>query len=259
MQMNRRALLTHAVAGAMATSLPSLVRASGESKKIKAIAFDAFPIFDPRPIFQTCERVFPGHGTEFAQLWRTRQFEYQWLRALGGRYANFWDATRDALIFAASSLRLEITSQQCDAIMNGFLQLVAWPDVKPALQHLSKLGIKFAFLSNATSEVLNAGIAHSQLDGLFDAVISTDRIRTYKPDPRAYQLGVDVLGVVKEEMLFVAFAGWDVAGAKWFGYPTFWNNRQGVAREQLSAEADAVGVTLTDLVAYVTRRAESRG
>jgi 2-haloacid dehalogenase len=143
--------------------------------------------------------------------------------------------------------------------MNGFLQLVAWPDVKPALQHLSKLGIKFAFLSNATSEVLNAGIAHSQLDGLFDAVISTDRIRTYKPDPRAYQLGVDVLGVVKEEILFVAFAGWDVAGAKWFGYPTFWNNRQGVAREQLSAEADAVGVTLTDLVAYVTRRAESRG
>ncbi len=255
MQMNRRTLLAHAAAGAMSlAALSSSATALRPAGKIKAIAFDAFPIFDPRPIFQACERMFPGHGNELAQIWRTRQFEYQWLRALGGRYADFWNATRDALLFAASSLSLDITAQQCDALMNGYLQMVAWPDVKPALQRLREFGIKVAFLSNATTEILNAGIANSQLDGLFDAVISTDRIRTYKPDPRAYQLGVDVLGLDKNEILFVAFAGWDVAGAKWFGYPTFWNNRQGATREQLGVEADAVGATLAELLAYVSAR-----
>jgi 2-haloacid dehalogenase len=52
---------------------------------------------------------------------------------------------------------------------------------------------------------------------IFHHVISTDRIRSFKPDPRAYQLGFDVLGLRKEAILFVAFAGWDVAGSKWFG------------------------------------------
>ena len=56
---------------------------------------------------------------------------------------------------------------------------------------------------------------------MFEQVLSSDRAKTYKPDPRAYQLGVDALQVKREEILFVAFAGWDAAGAKLFGYPTF--------------------------------------
>ena len=58
------------------------------------------------------------------------------------------------------------------------------------------------------------------------------------------------------EIMFVAFAGWDAAGAKWFGYPTFWNNRQGAAQEMLDAKPDGVGSTLTDLALFLslTRR-----
>jgi len=48
---------------------------------IKALAFDTFPIFDPRPIFGLAETLFPGKGTAFSNAWRTRQFEDQWLRA----------------------------------------------------------------------------------------------------------------------------------------------------------------------------------
>ena len=79
-------------------------------------------------------------------------------------------------------------------------------------------------------------------------MISTDRIRSYKPDPRAYQLGVDVLKLPKERIAFVAFAGWDLAGAKWFGYPTFWNNRQSAPPETLGVTADAAGATLSELL-----------
>lgn len=250
MVLNRRMLLTQIASGAIAgIALPSFAQAA--ARKIKAIAFDAFPIFDPRPIVQTCERLFPGHGTELSNLWRTRQFEYQWLRALGGRYSDFWDTTRDALVFASASLSLAMTDQQRDTLMQGYLQINAWPDVKPALEVLRARGTTLAFLSNATTEILEAGIRNSALQNIFDHVISTDRIQSFKPEPRAYQLGVDVLGFKKEEILFVAFAGWDVAGAKWFGYPTYWNNRQSTKPEQLGVTPDGIGLTLDELVNHL--------
>src|SRR5690606_10013256 len=63
---------------------------------IKALLFDAFPIFNPKPIFSLAEELFPGKGVELSSLWRTKQFEYQWLRALSNNYADFWTATNDA-------------------------------------------------------------------------------------------------------------------------------------------------------------------
>src|SRR5215467_3540994 len=56
---------------------------------------------------------------------------------------------------------------------------------------------------------------------------STDRLRTHKPDPKAYQFGVDALHLKRGEILFVPFASWDLSGARWFGYPTSWVNRSG--------------------------------
>ena len=45
--------------------------------------------------------MFPGKGAELSNAWRTRQFEYTWLRTMSGRYADFWHVTEEALIFAA--------------------------------------------------------------------------------------------------------------------------------------------------------------
>ena len=72
-------------------------------------------------------------------------------------------------------------------------------------------------LKELTANIKNAGV-----DGIVEHVISTDQARTYKPDPRAYQLGIETFGRKREQILFVPFAGWDAAGAKSFGYPTFW-------------------------------------
>ena len=103
--------------------------------------------------------------------------------------------------------------------------------------------------------ILESAIANSGLQGLFDEVISTDRARTFKPDPRAYQLGIDVLRVQREELVFVPSAGWDAAGSKWFGYPTFWINRAGAPAEELGVAADGSGAGMEELVAFVKQRA----
>jgi 2-haloacid dehalogenase len=228
----------------------SPIRAS-EAAKIKAIAFDGLTIFDPSPLWVEAERQFPEQGKELATLWRSRLFEYQWLRASGNRYKNFQDVTRDALIFAAKSQKLDLTPDKEKALLAPLLQLKAYPDAKPALQALKAAGFRLAFLSNMTPTMLQAGIKNSGLEGLFDESLSTDRIRTYKPDPKAYQLGLDALHLKLNEILFVPFAGWDLSGALWFGYPTFWINRASAPAEELDATPLGSGKNLSDLCHYL--------
>jgi 2-haloacid dehalogenase len=250
--MSRRSVLALGAAS-MATgwSAPAWVRSAADRSAIQAVAFDAFTILDPRPVFDACEALFPGRGRELGAMWRTRQFEYQWLRSLSGHYADFWSVTRAALEFAARSLNLNLSTVQRDDLMQGYLLLSAWPDVQPALSALRRSGKHLIVLSNATDEILRAGIRNSAIESMFAELVSTDRIKSFKPDPRAYQLGVDRLGLRREAILFVAFAGWDAAGAKWFGYPTFWNNRQHEPLEALDVIPDDAGDSLLQLLDFI--------
>jgi len=226
----------------------SSTTAAGARSNIKAVAFDGFPILDPRPVFSLVDQLYPDKGVELSNIWRTRQFEYTWLRTMSRRYADFWQVTDDALVFAAKSLKLELTPEKHARLMDAYFKLRCWPDVPEALISLKNAGIRLAFLSNLTAKMLEAGIHNSQLDGLFDHVLSTGRVKVYKPDPRAYLMGVDALGLQPDQILFAAFAGWDAAGAKSFGYPTFWVNRQNQPAEELGVAPDATGGNLIDLV-----------
>lgn len=253
--MKRREFLRLAGGGLATGLLASAGPARGAAGPgIKAVAFDAFPILDPRPVFALAEQLFPGKGSELGNAWRIRQFEYQWLRALSGRYADFWQATEEALVYAARMLRLELTAEKRKELMEAYLALKAWPDVPPALQALRDAGLRLAFLSNATPQILDAGIRNSGLEGAFEHVLSTDAVKTFKPDPRAYRMGIDAFGLAREEIAFAAFAGWDVAGATWFGYPTFWVNRQNLPAEELGAVPDGIGGSLSGLVDFVKAR-----
>jgi 2-haloacid dehalogenase len=215
--------------------------------RIKAVAFDAFAIFDSRPVWGACESAFPGQGSALSSAWRSRQFEYQWLGALAGRYRDFWQTTENALVFAARSTGLNLTAGIRATLLQAFLRLPAWPDVAKMLSRLKSSGRQTLILSNATRAILDASLRTSGLEEAFDHVLSTDAIATVKPDPRAYRLALEASGHRREEILFVAFAGWDAAGARWFGYPTFWNNRLGAPAEELEAPADASGASLDTL------------
>ncbi|HET8888570.1 MAG TPA: haloacid dehalogenase type II [Candidatus Angelobacter sp.] len=253
--MNRREFMALTTAGIASSALGQRSGNAGRNQapkmKIKAIAFDAFPIFDPRPVFALAEELFPGNGMPLSDEWRTRQFEYTWLRVVAQRYADFWQVTEDALVFAADKLKLDMTAEKRERLMSGYLNLKAWPDVPPALSALSKSGLRLAFLSNLTPHMLQANIKSAGLAGIFEKAISTDQARTFKPDPRAYQLGIDSLGLQRNEILFVAFAGWDAAGASLFGYQTFWVNRLKLPAEKLGAVPDASGVSLPDLLRFL--------
>lgn len=214
---------------------------------IAAMVFDAYgTLFDVLSVGSQCERLWPGQGVALSRLWRTKQLEYSWLRSLMGHYADFEALTADALRFACESLGLRIREADVERLLVAYRNLAAFPDAIGALRSVSSR--KRAILSNGSPDMLQAVVQNSGLANLFDAVLSVDALRVYKPDPLVYQLAVDTLRVEPSQIGFVSANCWDVCGARSFGFHTFWINRNAAPSERLGAQPDHILSLLTDLV-----------
>lgn len=209
------------------------------TQPLRALVFDAYgTLFNVHSVMTTCEALFPGKGRELSQLWRAKQLEYSWLRSLMGRYVDFNQVTRESLQFACQALALTYSDTVLAELNQAYRTLALFDDTFPTLQQLRRQhpAVKLAILSNGAAEMLNAVVAYNKLDDMLDAVLSVDEVGIFKPDPRVYQLGCDRLGVDRDQIGFVSSNGWDAAGAKSFGFTTFWINRT-------TAPVDALGVT----------------
>lgn len=210
-----------AVAIILTNAHDSTTPVEGSSRKpFVAVAFDSLVLFNPDSVMAAVEQVSPGDGREFINLWRTRQFEYSWLRSITNRYVDFSAVTEDALVYTANATKVELTVPQKHRLLDAYLHLTPWPDSAGALRRLRESGDK--------------------------------------PDPRAYQLGVDRLQVDKGDIVFAAFAGWDAAGAKAFGYPTVWVNRFNQPLEELGVRPDRTVTDLNGLLDFVLNPARAQ-
>jgi len=227
------------------------VEAHGVQRRYAAVAFDYFVLFNPDSVVTVVDRIAPGQGRAFTNLWRTRQFEYSWLRSITGRYADFFAITDAALVYTANAMHVQLTAAERHQLLDAYLQLTPWPDTADALRRLRAANVRVITLANFTPTMLRANAEHAGLTHLFDAFVSTDTNHTYKPDPRAYRLGVDRLGFDKREIVFAAFGGWDAAGAKSFGYPTVWVNRFNQPTEELDSRPDRTVTDLSGLLDFV--------
>ena len=247
MFLTRRTLINSATTAATGR----LFLASTRIARYRAVALDAFTTLDPRPIAGRAEEVFPGKGTLLADLWRTRQFEYTWLRTINRTYVDFRQVTEESLTYATRALALDLSIEKRHRLLQCFWELKPWPDSLAALQRLKTAGIRLVFLSNFTAAMLTSAVQSSGLQALFEPHLSTDKVRAFKPDPRAYHMAVDELNLRRDEIVFGAFAGWDAAGAKAFGFPTFWVNRMKQPVEELGFPPDAMGHDLHELARFV--------
>jgi 2-haloacid dehalogenase len=218
---------------------------------IRAVAFDGFAIFDATAIVPTADSLVPGRWRELLTAWRSRHFEYQWLRTLGGQYADFQRTASDALAVAAKELGLALTAATRQRLVDAQADLRPWNDTIAAVRELRASGLCLALLSNMTERMLTNGLQRAGLSDSFEHVLSTDRVRAAKPAREAYAMGASAFGLRRDEIAFVAFAGWDVAGATWFGYPTAWMNRGNAAPEQLGATPRITASELAPIVRWL--------
>ena len=211
---------------------------------IDALVFDAYgTLFDVHSVVRRCDAFWPGKGAALSQLWRTKQLEYTWQRSLMQRYRPFSEVTRDALAYACESLGLELRVPQMEALMGEYQMLAAYPDVEGALKQLASH--KTAILTNGSPDMIEPLVEHSGLR--FDAVLSVDAVRVFKPAPQVYELASTQLTVPAARIGFVSSNCWDVMGAKSFGFAVYWINRAGAPADRLGFQPDAILGTLGDL------------
>ena len=213
--------------------------------RIRGYLFDAYgTLFDVHSVVEA-GRTITSDPVALSMLWRQKQLEYTWLRSLMGRYEDFWAVTESALRHAIRRLGLTASDADVARLMDAYLSLACFPDVPEALDRLR--GHRLAILSNGAPKMLAAAVTSSGLGGYFDAVLSVDTAKIFKPSPRAYAIGPDTLGIPAGELLFISSNGWDVAGAKAFGYRVAWCNRMNAADEELGVGADLVIRSLAEL------------
>jgi 2-haloacid dehalogenase len=222
-----------------------------ELRGIKACVFDAYgTLFDVNSAARTVADSLGDKWQTLAELWRAKQLQYTWLRGLAGRYADFWQVTGDALDFALSTLQLE-NSELRDRLMNSYLTLAAYPEVANTLNQLKDARMKLAILSNGTPAMLEKAVANAGISHLFDAILSVEEVKVYKPHPAVYRLACEHFNFAANEICFVSSNGWDAYSAKAFGFRVIWCNRSAQFPERIPETPDGQVGTLVELPAIV--------
>lgn len=217
--------------------------------QIKAFVFDVYgTLFDVTAIKKECEELYPGYGETISQTWRSKQVEYFMLRQLMGNYATLYSITHEALTYALEENGLKSTEQNEQHLLETYLHLPLYEEVKEVLAELKDK--KLVVFSNGSHDMLDPLIENAGLEDVFSEILSIDEIKQFKPAPASYQYAMEKLNLESHEVLFMSSNGWDISGAKNFGFQTAWINRKNLPTEQLGLEPDYVFPDLNGLLKW---------
>ena len=218
---------------------------------IRACVFDAYgTLFDYACAAAGCRDVLGDRIGSLTAMWRDKQLQYTWLRALQGRHADFWQVTGDALDFALETLGID-EPQLWARLMGLYRTLDVFPEVPAMLKRLKASGLKTAILSNGSPSMLEEAVKEAGIGDLLDAVLSVELVGVYKPHPKVYQLVVDRLAIPAGAISFQSSNAWDAYAASAFGMRVVWCNRYGQRPERLPGKPDREITSLAELPAMV--------
>ena len=193
--------------------------------------FDAYgTLFDVHAAIAHHRAAAGPDAERCSEIWRAKQLEYTWTLTLAGRYADFWTLTVEALDYALARVPT-VNRALRPQLLDAYLRLTAFPDARATVAELKARDARLAILSNGTPHMLSRAVEAAAMTALFDAVLSVDAIRAYKPRPEVYALVTDHFGIRAEQVVFVSSNRWDVMGAASFGFRPLWLNRAALPNE----------------------------
>ncbi|MGE3912028.1 MAG: HAD-IA family hydrolase [Chloroflexota bacterium] len=182
---------------------------ASEPINVDAVAFDLLTaLIDSWTLWETVAGDVP-----LGRSWRQASLR---LITAAGAYVAYEEMVRRA----AREVGVDITL--ADAIIERWGELKPWPEAPDMLEKLQ--GRRLAIVTNCSQRL--AEIAAAATGGQFEVIMSAERAGVYKTDRRAYQAGLDALGLPASRVLFVAGSAHDVPGAGALGMPVYWSNRQ---------------------------------
>lgn len=183
---------------------------------------------------------------ELSRIWRAKQLEYTWIRAATGKHASFRRMTEEGLDYAIA-VTGALPSELRHELLAAYDRLSAYPEVPGVLATLKSRGAHLAILSNGDPDMLEVAVEVAGIADLLDEVISVDEAGVFKPAPAVYALATARFGVDAADITFLSSNRWDIAGAKAFGFRTYWINRGDAPDEYPDLPADRIFRSLDPL------------
>ncbi len=190
------------------------------------LAFDVYgTLIDPFQMEEHLRAAFGEKSKEAAELWRSKQLEYSFRRALMKKYQTFGACTAQALRFTAAQLGISLSEEAQQALLARYPLLPAYPDVTAALDEIAAQGIEMVACSNGTEAAVRASLEHAGILARFSKIVSVDAIRTFKPDPAVYEYLAAETRAPKNALWLISSNPFDVIGARACGLRTVWVQR----------------------------------
>lgn len=202
--------------------------------------FDAYgTLFDVHAAVRKHADELGSTGTQLSQIWRTKQLEYSWVRALMGSYKDFWKLTEEALDFAMAATGVDDPALR-NRLLEAYWTLECFAEVPETLERLRKDGNTIAILSNGSPDMLSAAVESAGLSALIDEVFCVDAVKTFKTAPEVYRMITESWDCEPAGVAFVSSNRWDIAAAVKFGFQATWINRTDQPDEYLNYAPRAV-------------------
>ncbi|MDQ2714339.1 MAG: haloacid dehalogenase type II [Chloroflexota bacterium] len=178
-----------------------------------------------------------------------RHWEEVQFRAIQQQYRSYREVLRASMKMAFSNFQLPFTEEDVATFAGSMGHWQPFPDTCQALRALQQY-VKIALITNTDDAI----IAETQqlLGVTFDAIVTAEQARSYKPGHAGFLLARQRLGLEIGEIWHAGFGfKYDIVPATQLGYTTVWVNRQGEARPLNVRESFLVGDMAT--LAYLVK------
>ena len=190
------------------------------------IGFDVYgTLIDTAGVTRALERFAGDRAVQFSNLWREKQLEYSFRRALMQNYVHFGFCTRHALEYVCSTLGVDISEQDKEELLAGYKVLPPFGDAADSLPVLKQEGYRLFAFSNGKPEDVASLLENSGLRPYFEDVVSTDEIKSFKPNPAVYAHFLRRTGATGAEAWLISGNPFDVIGAVSAGMRAAWVKR----------------------------------
>ena len=145
-------------------------------------------------------------------------------REEAGPYRRYREILETCMRRMAARLAVSLDEQQAQAFVKTLRDWPAFPDSVDALARL-KRRYKLAVISNIDDDLF--AYSSNLLGNPFDAVITAQQAKSYKPSATNFKLALERIGEPAEKILHCAQSLYhDVAPAKALGFGTVWVDRR---------------------------------
>ncbi|CAM4317182.1 HAD-IA family hydrolase [Palleronia rufa] len=149
---------------------------------------------------------------------------------------------------AGSTLgQMGVPADRHATLFEGFSELDAHDDVRPAFESVRDAGLPIVCLTNGDPDVTATLVARNGLSDLVSRVISIDEVRVWKPRAEVYHHAAAAVDVAPADLALVACHAWDCQGALSAGCQAGYVDR-GKAYGAAMAPVQAMGDTLPQVV-----------